>query len=567
MTLLRCLTGHKYPLGASHTSLQHLADKATDSVLSIPHKDFQRTLASLLDLDGDTRIANFKALPADIDQYPYHASVSVPVEEREFKNTTFLPSAPKHVLELPLLSPGSMSPVAPTNGYNGHASGLVSSSSRSQSRDRLAAHFAAGLELVDDDDGPLDKPGLAWSPRGPHGIASTDLLLLNPTREPAIRAISFVKYALRCAGILYHVQPLPTRSCEEPSHQDELQADLAQDLPQIGAPRTKAHAPVLHCVHTLPKEVLHPHSAAASQLLNLKLRPNLSRAQTAAASTGRSPSAPPASSTKSKKATSAGSKSAKVRCLEFWIQILPVYVRGSLSDSKGSSSKLDRRARSRSRTRNGEEGRKCTKLRICVSDEAALPYIRKALDMSELEADATKEGGGPPMKHVSGPDRMEGKGRKKVAVLADPEEEHARGRPKLSRSASSGEQEMAARRRAPLADRPAPKPGRPQLSRAFTEAPVFAESTLDRVRQERSPISDPDSLQSPVSALASLAPLLPVPSRSKSSRGFFDLVGFARPRDTAAPYTAANTPAPVDESSPASTRPSTPGHLLFAAAL
>lgn len=561
VTLLRCLTGHKYPLGVSHTSLQHLADKTTDSLLSIPHKDFRRVLAGLLDMDGDARISTFKALPADIDQYPYTTNTHVPAEEREFKNTTFIPARPKHVLQLQIISPGMMSPASDMPSLNATSSGLVKAQSRSQSRDRLAAHFAAGLELTDENFRVTGRSGYVSPPRLQTSLGSNELLLLNPTHEPATRAISFIKYALRCAGTLYHVQGVSDR---------EEQPNLSQDLPQAEPPRLKRSSPVLHCVQMLPKEAPHPHSAAANHLMSIKLRPSLTRAQTAAASAGRSPSAPPASLSKAKKSSSKASEQAKVRCLEFWIQIIPVYVGGGSTDSRRTSPKVDktqRRNRSRSRTRNGDDVRRCTKLRIRVSDEAALPFVSKALDVTEVENTQTDaEGGGPPVKHVSGPDRMEGKGRKKVVVTADPEEEQARGRPKLSRSASSGEHEMAARRDIAALLSPRQQKSRPQLSRAFTDAPNSAESSeLPGIRGERSPISDPDSCASPITPLAGLAPLLPAPTRSKSSRGFFDLVGFGRPRATAAPYTAASTPMPMDESCSADSRPVTPGPMAFAA--
>ena len=577
--MLRCLTGHKYPLGVSHTSLQHLEDKTMDSLLSIPHKDFRRTLAGLLDMSGDVRIANFRALPADIDQYPYTLTSNPLAEEREFKNTTFIPAAPKHVLRLPLLSPGSMSPINPDNGYgligNGTASGLVLPRSRSQSRDRLAAHFAAGLELSDDSFPTLTRPGCVSPPRPQTGLAANELLLLNPACEPAMRAISFVKYALRCAGILYHVQPAQASACTAAHPTNGQQADLSQDLPQVEAPKLKPGAPIMHCIQVLPKEIAHPHSAAANQLMTIKLRPALSRAQTAAAASSRSPSAPPASSTAAKgKKGAKASEPAKIRCLEFWIQIIPVYIGGAEggNESRRTSPKTEKRQKrglSRSRTGTMGEERKCSKLRIRVSDEAAIPFVSKALSVTELAED----GGARPIKQTSGPARIEGNNRRKVLLAVDPEEEEqVRGRPKLSRSASSGEQEMGSRRdfvrSAGLTTtdkRSNLHQGRPHLSRAYTEAPVNTAGASAPVRTDSGPMSDPDSSKSPIEQTTTTPLPAPTSTRSKSSRGFFDLVGFARPRATAGPYTAANTPAPIDEASSTDSLPATPNPLTFAA--
>lgn len=57
VTMLRCLNGHRCPLGTSHTSLQHLSDKTLDAILAIPFPGLQRKVAALLDMDGQKRMA------------------------------------------------------------------------------------------------------------------------------------------------------------------------------------------------------------------------------------------------------------------------------------------------------------------------------------------------------------------------------------------------------------------------------------------------------------------------------------------------------------------------------
>ena len=740
-----------------------MADKTVDSLLSIPHAEFRRTLAGLLDMDGDKRIAFFAALPAEIDEYPHTldtkhihvtnfdgpahalgsaaaaaASTSATSDKdkeagdgRDFKNTTFIQTQPKHSLQMPLISPPqspAMSPnasasalaaltaplagPAPTTPGAGTHALLASPRSRSQSRDRLAAHFAAGLDLslhelpsagsaapaaagtasASSNGGGAGAPtpvALAHqqfftSPAGPkqprppssrtastydpHAsalaiAASQELLLLNPSGEPAKRAISFVKYALRCAGILYHVQPHPpvrpasawqTQSQSQSQSQSQPQPQsgsrpgtssgdaataVGEDLPSAEAPRMHLCAPVLHCIQVLPKEQVHPSSAAAT-LLTSQLRPALSRSQTAGPSSSastRSPSAPPGSTAAKRKAEAAAA-AAKLRVLEFWIQIVPVYavVRHSpVAERKalasinegGATGGSKRRGTSRSRGRDLEE-RRCSKLRIRVSDEAAVPFLVKALGvgkLSEEESATEPETQAQTQASAAIKQKAGSASRKKGVAFAgveraadaraasedDAADDEGRGRSKLSRSpqASGLVAASSAKESASGLDTVIKEAARPTITRAMTEASaVLGAQQPPMASPARSPLSTPQALSSgsvsgkdasstapssngrpqkqrrgpaqvqrqqsvsSPSTGGSSASVLTGSSGSASKRGFFDIVtssfgnGGSRPRRIAsAEPPYSNLNSPCITESPAESMPNTPNAVAFTA--
>lgn len=155
--------------------------------MAVPNPDFRAILTSLLDLDGDRRIAAFTQLVRDRDLEPAWAGgspqtpqtpLSTNTDRRdayapprpEFKSTTFIPAPPKHGLDLPLLA-SSQLPDGPRP---------------------LEVHAAADLSV---------EGAECEAPPPP-----VELVLLNPTDEPIRRAASYVKYVLRCAGVMYHVR-------------------------------------------------------------------------------------------------------------------------------------------------------------------------------------------------------------------------------------------------------------------------------------------------------------------------------------------------------------------------
>ena len=230
LTVLRCLTPHKYPLGINHSSLAAIQHRVTDSILTVANPEFRRMLTGLLDLDGDRRMANFTALVRERNLEPSwivgspqtpQTPLSTTTTERqdapprpEFKSTTFIQSRPKHGLDLPLLA-SSQLPDGPKP---------------------LEVHAAADLAV---DGASCQAP--------PPPI---ELVLLNPTDEPIRRAASYVKYALRCAGVLYHAR-------EDASVLDGREDDFSL---------------VLECAVPLPKEAVAGASKASHALI-AALRP------------------------------------------------------------------------------------------------------------------------------------------------------------------------------------------------------------------------------------------------------------------------------------------------------
>ncbi|WFD30980.1 hypothetical protein MSPP1_002006 [Malassezia sp. CBS 17886] len=156
ITMLRCLSGVRYPLGTSHTSPAAMAVRAKRVVQALPAHPLRDQLARLLDVDGRRRMRSFAELA---DTFQQRTSAPAGQARRELKSTSFLPSVPLHSISLPLVHP------APT------------------------------------DAGPAPPPAHVVPP------TYAVLELRNPTRQPVLRVLSFLKYCLRCAGILYHTLP------------------------------------------------------------------------------------------------------------------------------------------------------------------------------------------------------------------------------------------------------------------------------------------------------------------------------------------------------------------------
>ncbi|GAA5904215.1 hypothetical protein JCM8208_006803 [Rhodotorula glutinis] len=296
LTVLRCVTPTKYPLGIGHTTLQSLADKVVDALLTVPDSAIRQVLAGLLHLDGVKRMRAFdrfcrslperqakraeregrSALDVDVTRTSTSPSPSAQVdqsqrEKKEFKTTAFIPAPLAHRLELFLDEQSfarSEGPKLEATIVDDSLDGLVeqvasscttvgpSRTSRSTSSTRtatadqpqvcappvVASGLARAASSSPDTPTSLGRTSLSSSPTSRHSPALTasntstdsltsasstapptpssysmpfrhpsypppiELTLLNPTNEPIRRAVSYIKYALRCKGILYHVR-------------------------------------------------------------------------------------------------------------------------------------------------------------------------------------------------------------------------------------------------------------------------------------------------------------------------------------------------------------------------
>ena len=374
--MLRCIIGRKYPLGVSHRSLEHMTEKRIDALLCVGDSQFRYIIAGLLDMDGMKRIDFFRALPEDMDRIPSGmVSARISVDKREFKSTSFIATEPKHALPLSLASPFWLTPVDTPPLQNRPVLGR----GRSVSRDQMAAHLAAGLDIHQE----------RWS----YGTES-ELVLLNPTEEPPRRALSFVKYLLRCAGILYHIQG--------------SSKDLTKDLPSVGPPAVSCDYTILHCVLRLPND--QKRFSPATTLLT-QIRPAFLGVQTSAS---RSSSSPP---TRNKSQQQVKKAEDLLRCLEFWIQFIPVYARhptSERSESKRRSAKSDSEATFEAAAKDQS---RCVKFRIRISDDQALDAVKTALSAVQLP-------------------EVLGATDKQISLADSGQENESRGRTRTSRSIS-----------------------------------------------------------------------------------------------------------------------------------
>ncbi|WFD25932.1 hypothetical protein MNAN1_000905 [Malassezia nana] len=163
ITLLRCLTGIRYPLGTSHTSPSSMGNRAKKMLAALPESQMRKDVAALLDINGERRMESFERIAARIEK---KLGMSPTRIRRELKCTSFVPSPPQHAMVLPLLLSKQVGPLRPPN-----------------------------MPL------PMDH-------------TYEMITLLNTSQQPSRRVLSFIKYCLRCAGILYHTIPLPDSHAE-----------------------------------------------------------------------------------------------------------------------------------------------------------------------------------------------------------------------------------------------------------------------------------------------------------------------------------------------------------------
>ncbi|GAA6014987.1 hypothetical protein JCM10207_008694 [Rhodosporidiobolus poonsookiae] len=505
LTILRCLTPSKYPLGVSHTSLQAIADKVVDALLSIRDASIRQVLAGFLHLDGKKRMKAFERFCAGVEarakERAGREATGLKAQEREeptpreFKSTSFLPAPVAHRLQLYLdeqscpLGEGpkleaSIDPAAAGDGWETALAVAESSRSRtgrSTSTQRTAAPdspklspttvVATGMprplddspDIPQGDEGsssvtdttpdlspypaslslypsstdslaslysPIDPASDLLHPRKPTLPPPIELALLNPTNEGIRRAVSYIKYALRCSGVLYHVRsdpssparssfaspvsappslpqtpymqtlplsstgafPFPTSSLDDDDSATYLQCVVAL------SPSTSIASP--SCASDALRSALHGGAvtSAARPKLGARASTHLGHAHSRSASTPARPDA----------GRKDQQKKEIVQALTFYLSIrkadsplpaspfAPPPTRATDSGAStptfpfpsSASTKPTRRARTRSRRASASphpSTAHSSRILITLSDDRAIPFVRDALLLREGE--------------------------------------------------------------------------------------------------------------------------------------------------------------------------------------
>jgi hypothetical protein len=358
VTLLRCLTGKRCPLGTSHTSIRHITDKVTDALLSISSQELRSMLAGLLDMNAENRMQFLKNCPLPPGyRRPPPANDD---EQQPFKSTTFIPTTRKHRLSLYLEAPGG-------------------SISRSLSRLQLSPTRSDGSSQ--------SRSRSTGPPSSRERSDQYELALLNPDQHTFLRVVSFLKYSLRCSGIVYHVWPsnytslaFSVASSPDPSSTPDPFASTPYERP------SQSQYLYLRCVVIL----------ASEEGLLAAFRPPLIRAATA---NFRSASTPPAMHSMNNKTDK------KVRCLSFWMSIT--------AETTESYFPVDK------------EHSIPSKVIVRISDAKAMPHIKKALGLdseSSISTPATTQASDQPEGDL--PQEERGRSSDKRPLLArNPSEE------------------------------------------------------------------------------------------------------------------------------------------------
>ncbi|KAI3628559.1 hypothetical protein CBS14141_000262 [Malassezia furfur] len=164
VTLLRCLSGIRYPLGTSHPSPQSMANRAKRVLQTLPAHPLREQIARLLDLNGEKRMKHFEEIA---QYYLARQDDAQPSLRRELRSTSFCPNLPQYSMPLTLVLENDV-PGQPSAGT---------------------------------------QPFSELLPAGAESPQYTRLTLLNPNKLHSLRVLSFIKYCFRCAGILYHTLP------------------------------------------------------------------------------------------------------------------------------------------------------------------------------------------------------------------------------------------------------------------------------------------------------------------------------------------------------------------------
>lgn len=200
LTLLRCLTPNKYPLGIAHTSVTAISDKVAGALLSVEDETMRRTLTGFMVMSGKGRMDGFDEYcrMADIDSrlaLERNTGANA-LEKRDFKSTTFLPTEARHGLDLRLLPP--ISAGSPSNNEEFERTASVATS-RNSSRGRTTENPATPLRSPLLPPGPIPASPNASPPPSLGAFSLPDQLplrrpieleLLNPANEDVLRAVS-----------------------------------------------------------------------------------------------------------------------------------------------------------------------------------------------------------------------------------------------------------------------------------------------------------------------------------------------------------------------------------------
>lgn len=517
LTLLRCLTPNKYPLGISHSSIFALSDKVVDALLTVQDERLRRTLAGLMQMDGEKRMKAFDTYCAGLGQARGTAGAGGDdarraTEVKEFKSTTFLPTGRRHTLDLPLLS------IPRRNGHQPSASGTVTPVSRSPSRSRPRQRtysspydlpHAPGLSGLPGETSP-PRSGLSSAHHSPEhspslsfgGSTSTladslpstprpfsreratlpapiELILLNPTDEPIRRSASYIKYALRCAGILYHV-----RDADSDSAFSVFSPVDGTDCSSSAAEQEANFICHLQCVVKLPVDASHTASKASSALI-AALRPPLSRAHTTGPTGAgpRSSSTPPPGS----KAGGPTKKKEEIRALTFFLSIrqappgsprnelttltrrngesisrAPKYNGAGGGGNNATTTSKRKHHHQTSGSGSGSGGGGGDRVVVSLSDVRALPIVREALRTDSRDP----TGMTPVLPSMPLVEEKRGRAAAEAVAAAGRDESgsrDARNRRTRSRTGTGGRDESVARATASAVglgeNRPAPTPG------------------------------------------------------------------------------------------------------------
>ncbi|GAA5834107.1 hypothetical protein JCM3766R1_004460 [Sporobolomyces carnicolor] len=357
---------------------------------------------------------------------------ATPPTKKDFKSTTFIPADLTHRLELPLDSSlaatcgpnleatviGDEFPVpsAPASldrrrerrspSLSGDDSTSASSSpqlSPSYGMTTLPPVSTGMTAVASTSSPPPLTPDLTFQPVCfPHSLPPTpitpssealslrhlaypapvEVILQNPTNEPVRRAISYIKYSLRCAGILYHVRDdtlSPHASLAPSTPLFESPASLPPtpftgsfNLPACPENDDDTFCSYLQCVAKVPRSF--ENGSKASSALIAALRPPLSRAHSMDNPATRLSRGSEDSSTPSAAVKLGQRKKEKVEALTFYLSIRKVFVQPPPS-RPGNSRRNSSSVGPTPRRRHSKDSR----IVITLSDDRALSLVREAL--------------------------------------------------------------------------------------------------------------------------------------------------------------------------------------------
>lgn len=219
ITMLRLLTGVRYPIGASHTSVRSMAIRAQRAVATIHDPELRDRVAKLLEINGERRMRYFDELVKALDSSTDEPHRGV----KDFKSTTYIPVEPQHKMNLPLVV-GPAAEAALTSPLLPSGATPTASKRTTPMNSRPTSPTLANVDVSDANLSPAPS-----------------LLLSNPSYQPPQRVLSYIKYCLRCAGILYHCWPDMSSSASLPPTPGPFDAAF-QDFNNANAPAAGAGA-------------------------------------------------------------------------------------------------------------------------------------------------------------------------------------------------------------------------------------------------------------------------------------------------------------------------------------